>query len=328
MGPETARRYLEAYRLIRDLLSESELARAIADGSVERLISDLASDDVLDPALRRLRLRLDQVLINTAESEFKALPRRFVEPVFSIINPRVIEAARQFDGLAIRSVVESVRETIVQEAIAGLEAGQNPRRVARRIRSSVGLSVNQAQAVENFRREIMSGDLNALRRVLGKGLIRRPDGSTITRPGHASGEGLSKAQLRRLEQLLREGKGVSAQQADIMVEAYRRRLLALNAEAQTKTQMLQAQKLGARLSWEDAIARGVVPRTALRRRWSAVAGPQGDGRNRPEHLALHGTVVGFDERYPNGQLVPGDSEYGCRCVERIYVDLNALRAVA
>ena len=111
MSEETARRYLEAYRLIRDMLSESELARALESGNLDRLISELASDETLDPAVARLRRRLDQVLLDVAESEANTLPNRF-RATFDILNPRVIEAARAFDGAAIQRLVGDVRETI------------------------------------------------------------------------------------------------------------------------------------------------------------------------------------------------------------------------
>lgn len=326
MTPETARRYLEAYRLIRGLLTERELVAAINSGSVELLVAQLASDEVLDPAVAKLRVRLDQVIIDTARKEANALPSMFQRPVWDILNPRIITAARSFDGLAIQTLLEEVRGTILQEVLTGLEQGKNPRTIARRVRGSVGLAPKQAEWVENFRRELAEGDPKALHRVLLKGEIRQPDGTRIIRSGHASGEGLTKAQVRRIEAMIRSGKTIPAAQREAMVEAYRKRLMALNVEAHTKTQMLQAQKQGQRLSWEDAIERGVVPRSALRRTWIATGGKAGDGRTRPEHRALHGTTVGFDDEYPNGQMIPGDDEYNCRCVERIFVDLKAMRA--
>ena len=30
-------------------------------------------------------------------------------------------------------------------------------------------------------------------------------------------------------------------------------------------------------------------------------------------------VAQFDQPYSNGQMVPGDDEYNCRCVESFYV---------
>jgi hypothetical protein len=96
-------------------------------------------------------------------------------------------------------------------------------------------------------------------------------------------------------------------------------MLALNAEAHVRSIALDANRLAQRLSWEDAIARGIIGRNRVRRTWLATAGPAGDGRNRPEHLALHGVTVGMDTPYPNGELVPGEHSYDCRCGERFTV---------
>jgi hypothetical protein len=184
------------------------------------------------------------------------------------------------------------------------------------MRDAIGLGARQTRAVETFREQLQTGDRAALSRVLGKGQIRLPDGSTITRAAHAGGQGLGKRDLAMLDRILGD-KPLTPEQVERMTEAYRRRLLALNTEANARSIALDAQRLAQRLSWEDAIERGIVERSRLRRTWLATAGPTGDGRNRPEHLELHGTTVGFDDRYPNGQLVPGEGDYNCRCGERI-----------
>lgn len=323
MAPETARRYLEAYRLIREVLPEAELARAIATGQLESLLAEVIEGEASDPVFRRLRLRLDEVLIDVARAETGQMPSFLRVGIFDTLNPAVVTAAREFDASALATLRAEVADLIRQEAVAGIEAGLNPRTVARKVRGTIGLSPQQAAWVRNFREELERGDRAALRRVLAKGQIRTPDGSRIIRPGHASGEGLTKAQMATLDRLLGTGP-IPQAQIDAMVSAYEKRLLALNVEAHTKTQMLQAQKLGQRASWEDAIARGVVPREALKRRWLTTL----DGRERPEHHAMNGETVGFDERFSNGQLVPGEDEYNCRCLSRVFVDVRAMASAA
>jgi uncharacterized protein with gpF-like domain len=318
LSPELVRRYLEAYRLIRGVLSEAEIVRAIRSGSVERLIATMLDDEALDPAVVRLRVALDRAVLQVAETEARHFPSWVRPAAFDILSPQVIEAARRLDQVQARLLKDQVRDTLRTVVVEGIEAGRNPRAVARQVKSLVGLSESQAQAVLNFRRQLETGDRAALRRALGKGVLRRPDGSTIVRRAHAGGEGLTKAQLARLDRLLGK-EPLSAAQVDAMVEAYRKRLEAWNVETQTRTAMLQAQKQGQRASWEDAIARGVVQRWDLARSWVAVGGPKGDGRNRPEHLILHGTVVGFDEPFPNGDLIPGETDYNCRCRERVFI---------
>jgi hypothetical protein len=85
---------------------------------------------------------------------------------------------------------------------------------------------------------------------------------------------------------------------------------------------MDAMRAGQRASWEDAIANGTVDRTRLRRVWVST----GDDRVRPEHRKLNGTEVPFDWPYPNGELIPGESTYNCRCIERIILSNEAIAA--
>lgn len=317
LQPDLARRLLAAYEEIRKLLTETELARAIQDGTLDGLLNEVIVDRRVEAALGSVRDRLDRAVLDAGRAAAADLPSA-IGSVFNVLNPRVIDAARSLDSQVIRDLSDDVRETVRQRAVAGLQDGLNPRAVARGVRSSVGLAPAQEQWVRNFRQQIETGDRAALRRVLGRGTIRTPSGDTIQRSSHAGGQGLGARELDALQAKLGKER-IPQERIDRMVEAYERRLRALNAEAVSRSAMLDAQRQGQRLSWEDAIDRGVVARSDLRRSWIAVGGPSGDGRNRPEHLELHGTVVLFDQRYPNGEMVPGESSYGCRCAERYFV---------
>ena len=131
--------------------------------------------------------------------------------------------------------------------------------------------------------------------------------------------GLTSRQVEFLDRSLGTS-GIPQDRVDAYVDAYRRRLIALNADAHAKTASLQAMKGGQRQAWEDAIRRGIVLRTDLIRRWRTV----GDSRVRPEHRELHGVEVGFDERFPNGEMIPGDSTWNCRCLAYTYLARRTL----
>lgn len=322
LAPELARRELAAYEVIRRALSEAELAAAIRSGYVDALLADVLSDRNLDEAFLRLRVRIDQAVLEAAGSETKyALPPQIRPDVFNVLNQRVIDAARGLDTRVIAGLKETVREAVRGAVIGGLRDGENPRVIARRLPNVIGLSPTQERAVANFRRELVAGDRDALNRVLGRGTIRTPSGAEITRRAHAGGKGLTKTDLGMLNRKL-GAEPLRPDQIARMTDAYRKRLLALNAESNARTVALDAQKAGQRLSWEDAIDRGVVTREQLQRVWTTV----GDDRVRPEHMALDGETVGFDERFPNGELEPGESTYNCRCLARVV--LKRQRAVA
>src|SRR5690606_35992246 len=119
--------------------------RAISTGQLRALLDELIDDEQNDPAFRSLRLRLDQVLIDVARAETGQLPSFLRPGGFDILNPRIVTAARSFDQAALSVLRTEVRDMVVQEAVAGIEAGLNPRRVARQIRGLVGLSPQQAE---------------------------------------------------------------------------------------------------------------------------------------------------------------------------------------
>lgn len=327
LQPDLQRRLLAAWDLIRGSLSEAELARAIRSGSVQQLLNDFLSDETLDQAFGAYRELIQRQSVTAAETWTRNIPEFMRPALFDALNPRVFQALRNLDSRVMQEMRTEVRETVRQAALGGFERGENPRATARRIRETVGLSPRQETAVLNFRRQLEAGDRSALTRVLGRGEIRRPDGSSIVREAHAGGQGLSATDIAYLERQL--GKGpIPADWIDRRVDQYRRRLNSLNAEAHSRTVALDAQRLAQRNAWESAIDQGTVDRTRLRRVWLAVAGPGGDGRNRPEHLALHGTEVLFDQPYPNGQMIPGETDYNCRCGERIVLVAASMRLAA
>lgn len=304
MSPDLARRILAAYEAIRRSLTEAELVRAIQSGGLDRLLLEVLDDATLDRGLRPLGTYVDRVVAEASRLEAADLPARARLGVFNVLSPHVVEAARILDTRVLTSLKEEIRVAVMQHVTAGLEAGRGPRAIARGVREVVGLAPNQEAAVRNFRRLLEVGDPAALKRKLRD---RRFD-----------------ATLRRIL----GGEPASRDKIDRMVDAYRRKMVAFNAETQARTATLDALKLGQRAAWLDAIERGVVERSMLRRVWLAVGGPGGDGRNRPEHLALHGTEVGFDEPFPNGELVPGESTYNCRCRDRVILATAAMRLAA
>jgi len=311
VSPELARRTLAAYDMIRQSPTEAELARAIGDGTVEALIGELLGDDTLDPAFARLRAHLDRVTADAAELYAGDLPSRFRGPAFNVLNPKTVTAVHTMSGWVIERMKAEIRDTVRERVAEGIVAGKNPRAIARGLRHTIGMAPNQARAVENFRRMLEAGDRRALTRALAKNMLRNAAGKELVRAGHAGGKGLSKTLLDLLDKKLGR-EPLSAEVIDKAVNAYAKRQLAWNVETNTRTMALNAQRLGQRLSWEDAIERGVVDRTRLQRTWVTV----GDSRVRPEHEAMNGESVRFDENYSNGDTYPGESDYNCRCIER------------
>lgn len=296
ISPEIVSRQLAAYDLIRALLTESELARAISNGTLDAVLQRLLSDDSIDPVLDDIRRLLDGLVIDSGRRAFADLPKAYRDATrlrssalfrsgMGTLNPRIIDAARRLDTRVIEGLKTEIRETVRQRAIAGIQAGENPRTTARAMREVLGLAPNQEAAIRNFERMLSAGDREALSRALRD---KRFD-----------------ATLRRA--LGKDGTGLTSSQIRTMVDAYRRRMVAFNAETHARSAALDVNRLAQRMSWENAADAGIVDRALLMRIRIGV----NDSRERPEHVAINNEVVAFDEPYSNGEMVPGDNSYNC-----------------
>ena len=276
-SPILARRELAFYDFIRRLLTERELVDAIELGFIEPMIARLLSDEALEPGLLSFRVAMNETLISSATMAAADLPRVFRPAAFDVLNPLILDAARDRNAIAIGRIKAGVCETVRQAGIDALRAGQNPRTAARQIRSVIGLAPNQEGAIRNFRSMLVAGDRQALTRTLRD---KRFD-PTLRKALGARGTGLSSSQVNQ------------------MTDAYRRRMIAHNADTQARSIALEAQKRGQRLSWLDAVQRGVIPRAALYRRWLGV----NDSRRRQSHEDMEGEEAHVDQSYSNGQTI-------------------------
>lgn len=293
LSPELRNALLRAFQLIRESIPEAELARIIASGNVEAVLRVALNEAVTDIAFRQVRERIRRGVETNVVYFAKDLPKGgkvngTIGVGFDILNPKTIEGIRALDTKVVQTLALETRDVVKAVVENGLRDGVNPRAIARDLRAVIGLSPTQSASVDNFRRMLEEGDREALRRSLRD---RRFD-RTLDRALGANGDGLAAGAI------------------DTQVDAYRRRMLAFNAETNARTASIDAMKLGQRLTWQDAAAKGIVKLELLEKTWRGVK----DDRERPEHLAMEGQTVGFDEPFSNGQTIPGETEYNCRCI--------------
>lgn len=305
--------------MIRESLTERELRVAVNNGSVEGLIRELLDDKQLDPAFRSLRNHLDRVAVDTATLEAGNLPARFGIG-FNQHSPALATAVHTMSGRVIDTLKKEIRDTVRQVMVEGMTAGQNPRVIAKALRQTIGLAPNQARNVDTFEALLRAGDRKALQRQLAKNQLKNTAGQTLTRRGHAGGQGLPSRMLGMLDRKLGK-EALTEGEIKAAVDAYRKRQLAWNVETNARTMSLNAQRVAQRGAWADAIERGVVDRDRLRRAWVTV----GDSRVREEHtdLARENTDVPYDQPYSNGDWYPGESSWNCRCGERYFLAREA-----
>lgn len=294
LQPDVAAAILRAFQIIRDSLTEAEVAKALKSGSFDRLI-----DDAL---LTRAFLPFRQQLVTTVQRGFKLASRDLpkagriegnIAVSFDHLSVHVIEAIRVLESKALDTLKGDVKETTRAFLENALRDGKPPSVAARQLRSVIGLAPNQEAAVRNFEAMLRSGDREALKRSLRD---RRFD-STIEKAFGADGTGLKETQV------------------ESMTAAYKRKFVAWNASTNAKTHTFSAYKLGQKLSWQDAAEKGVIPNGFIVTRTWVHFDPQPDPR--PAHIAMNGETVPMDDLYSNGDSYAGEQDpWNCHCIDR------------
>ncbi len=280
LRPDLQAGVLASFRALRDALaalSEPDVEKLIAAGTADIIATQVLSSAVLDRAFLPARAAVRDAIERSFGWSVADLPKR-ITLVFDRLNPDVITAIRRLETAVMQPLQTEARETVRAFVENGLRDGVNPRTIARNIRSVVGLGPSQLEQVENFRDALLG----------------------------QNGRSVANYTLRD-----KRFKAPSTpEQIDKAVEAYRKARIAQNAETVSRTASLDAMKLGQQLSWKAAIDAGYVDGDRLTKTWVGVL----DDRERPEHVAMEKQTVPFDEPYSNGQMIPGDDEYNCRCI--------------
>ena len=297
LEPQLAVKVMAAYTAIRNSISVPELVKLMGEASPERIASMLVASEDLLPYFQPFGDAVTQGSIDAAKRFTLDLPVDIKKVLggtaasrtFGVLNPHIISGLRKLDSRVMLNLTGSVRDTFLKEMLVGMEEGRPHAAIARRLKDTIGLAPNQAEAVRNFEKMLRAGDRDALSRVWRDKRFDRT--------------------LRRA--LGKDGTGLTEQQIKTMTDAYRRRAIASNAATHARTAALDAQRLGQKLNWEDAIAQGTVKRNEVWKRWS----DSGDGRVRPLHVEASGEEVPFDEAFSvTGEDIPGEASFSCRCL--------------
>lgn len=204
---------------------------------------------------------------------------------FNLTNPRTASFLNDYKFNKIREISLNVQETIRETATRGILAGQNPIDTARDIRSSIGLTANQERAVANYRRSLENLQMDSLVRRLRD---KRFD-PTIARA-------------------IKEGKPLSPERIDKMVQRYREKYIKHRAEVIAKTESIRAIQSGQQLIWQQMVDEGDVVEKKVRRFWVNAQ----DGKVRNSHIEIprmNKKGVGLNEPFasPLGNIrFPGD----------------------
>ena len=264
-------------RALNALINSDEAARAL-------LASFQPIADTFDAAARQ-----------AANDNFKLL--LVYDPLKSADQ---LTAIRQAYIDAIRDGEKSVIQAVMLD---GLRQGASADAIAAQLRQVIGLNLQQATAVLNFRRLLTAGDSAALQRALRD---KRYD-----------------AAVRRA---LAARTPLSAEQVDAMVGAYAERMLIHRAETIARTESMQAAVSGIRNAYVQAVASGQLFESEVRRYWLTAA----DERVCPVCSSvplMNRGGRGVNEPYQSisGPIIAPLAHPRCRCSERYVADMTRLQ---
>ncbi len=298
LSPDVVAAILKAFQFLREALVAKVIVDLIAGRNPDRVADAVLADDVVTRAFLPLQDVLRSGIVDAGRSFARdtpgSPPPRTVTFAFNILNPDVVTGIRDLETRVITTLQTDVRETVKAFVENGIRDGLNPKQVATELRDVIWMAPHQEAWVSNLRAELEAGDYAA-----------------------ASQRALLDGRYN-LEKLASMSASDRAARIETIVSSYRRNNIAFNAETNARTAALDAQKLGQRLSWDDAVERGDVNPDSLMKRWAGVL----DSRERPEHVDMEGETVPYDEPFSNGQQIPGDTEFNCRCIPVYFVALN------
>lgn len=195
---------------------------------------------------------------------------------FNRLNPRLIDWLQGYSLGLIQQIKNDTKEAIRDKLITGMTAGDNPIKVARQIKTEIGLTAKQAKAVANYRKELEAFHLKTGAKAYGLGnKVDRVNGRQVFKPD-TDGSPLDGIDLRRLRDFRFDGKLKAAMvtgkpippaQIDKMVEAYARKYRQFRAQTIARTEALRSTNFGVHDAWRQIIDSGAAPEELVRRQW-------------------------------------------------------------
>lgn len=274
--PELAKVLDDLLAKMGDTVDLDAIIAALQAGDVSKVISLIAAVDA--PATEGMVAEVFQeaVWAGGALTAAGMTGTTSVQFVFNRLNPRLIDWMNSYTFNLIKEIKLSTREAIREKLASGMTAGQNPIKVARGIKEVVGLTRRQAQAVENFRKELETFHLKSSAKGWGLGnKIDRVNGRQVFRPDE-DGSPLDGIDLRRnrdfrfdpsLKSAMSSGKPIPPDKIDKMVAAYARKYRQYRARTIARTEALRATNFGVQDAWRQAIEAGSIPEDLVRRQW-------------------------------------------------------------
>lgn len=205
---------------------EPELAEAFLR-SVEKLRSVWAIDKDVDPRLfEALEKAVQQTTNRSANAE---ILRVNVQMAFDQEAPTAAMLVKQEVAMLVKEVSDATQAGISEAVGAGIRQGKGAAAIAREVRLLIGLTKQQALAVQNYRHALETNPARTLERALRD---------------------------KRYDAIL--GKPLEPAKIDQMTDAYARRFLKYRSETIARTESIRVMEIGRHAAWAQMLTDGKV----------------------------------------------------------------------
>ena len=259
--------------------------------AVERLGNNLPNlfSDLVQEEMKHLGYKLGSKVSVTSLAKARA-------PTFNPTNERAISLMQDARLNFIQGFSDE-QKAITRQILANAFAqGQGVRQTASQLMDSIGLTRTQLAMVDNYRRALERGSVDALTRQLRD---RRFD-STVQRA-------------------IDGDVGLTSDQIDRMVDRYRQQMVNYRAENIARTESLSILSAARQEAMDQVIEQTGIDRSNVTRIWHATK----DNRTRDSHAEMDNQEVAMDQPFESGLgnelMYPGDpsapaaDRVNCRC---------------
>ena len=226
---------------------------------------------------------------------------------YDITNQNAINAMRSNRLDLVQSFTETQKHTTRAAIIEGIRAGDNPRKQAKNLVNSLGLTPNQNAAVNNYERALRAASTDAL-----SNRLRNAGDDAAVRRAASLGEALPDARITR------------------MVDQYRRRMIAHRAVVIARTEALRSVHEGSDSMFAQAFADGTLDEDQVIQTWHTAKNEKVRGSHRFMHRQQRPVGEAFISGLGNRLMRPGDASapaadvINCRCRKTVQIKVRAL----
>jgi hypothetical protein len=317
--------FMEAIDDIRSNIVLRRIVERLERGDINGAIRALNLDEA---AFRPLEEAIRQAYTGGGVAAVEQMPALRDPEGHQIVvrfDTRNIEAEtwlRNHSASLVTNIVADQEEGIRVALSEGLAQGQNPTRTAlnvvgrvnratgRREGGIIGLTAQQSGYVDNARRELLSGDPEALRNYLARGRRDKRFDKTVMAA-------------------IKAGKPLPVAPVEKIVGRYSDGLLKLRGDVIALNETMTALNESKVEAFRQAIGKGAVSERVLTKTWN----DSRDNRVRHTHREMHGQRVAFNDRfvspsgallaYPHDPSAPTAETLGCRCWMDVKVNFLA-----